>query len=93
MADDDAIRLLEHALFLRQHGERPPGAPPGDPEAETWRRWDRDAEKCLREYARRRVLGRLWVARCELSPEVMQAMGGEALADHLRDAHPDALIG
>ena len=50
MADDldTAIRLLEAALFLRQNGERPPGAPHDDPEAETWRGWERDAELFMR---------------------------------------------
>lgn len=92
MADGEAIRLLEEALFLRQNGERPPGAPHDKPQAETWRDWECRVELFLREDSRRRTLGLLWVARCELSPEVMQAMDGEALADHLRDGHPDALL-
>jgi hypothetical protein len=88
MADDPdtAVRLIEEALHLRMNGERAPG---GD---ETWRDWDRRAETYLRNAARLRVLSRLWEARCELDPEVTQAMDGEALAGHLRDAHPDALI-
>ena len=45
---DTAIRLLEEALFLRMNGERPPGAPHDNPEAETWRDWDRKAEAFLR---------------------------------------------
>lgn len=45
---DEAVKLLEQALFLRMNGERPPGAPRDDPEAETWRSWDRDAERFLR---------------------------------------------
>lgn len=40
-ADDEAIRLLGQALFLRQNGERPPGAPHDKPEAETWAQWER----------------------------------------------------
>ena len=48
-----AARLLEQALFLRMNGERPPGAPRDDPEAETWRKWDRECEVFLRaRYAR-----------------------------------------
>ena len=82
MADPDtAIGLLEEALHLRQNGERAPGG------SETWRDWDRRAERFLREDARNRVLGRLWEERCELSPDVMRAMSGEELTDHLRDAH------
>lgn len=45
---DEAVKLLEAALFLRVNGERPPGAPRDDPEAETWRKWDREAETFLR---------------------------------------------
>lgn len=45
---DEAVKLLEAALFLRANGERPPGAPRDDPQAETWGRWDRDAERFLR---------------------------------------------
>lgn len=84
MADGEAVRLLEEALHLRQNGERAPGG------TETWRDWDRKVERFLRDALRNRTLGQLWVVRCELSPEVMQAMDGEALADHLRDAHPGA---
>lgn len=48
-ADRDAtVKFLERALFLRMNGERPPGAPRDDPEAETWHQWDRDAERFLR---------------------------------------------
>ena len=46
--EDTAVRLLEQALFLRMNGERPPGAPRDDLEAETWHRWDRDTETFLR---------------------------------------------
>jgi hypothetical protein len=42
MADDEAIRLLERVLHLRQNGERAPG---GD---ETWPPLDRDIEAFLR---------------------------------------------
>lgn len=45
---DEAVRLLEAALFLRANGERPPGAPADDPEAETWRNWDGEVEAFLR---------------------------------------------
>lgn len=85
MADDldTAVRLLEAALHLRQNGERAPGG------NETWAEWDRRAETFLREAARRGVLTQLWLVRCELSPEVMRAMDSEALAAHLRDAHPE----
>jgi len=47
--EDRAVRLLEQALFLRMYGERPPGAPPGKPEAETWAKWQKDTEAFLRE--------------------------------------------
>lgn len=43
-----ALKLLEAALFLRMNGEQPPGAPRDDLEAETWRDWDRQAERLLR---------------------------------------------
>lgn len=42
MADGEAIRLLEEALHLRANGERAPGG------NETWRDWDRKAERFLR---------------------------------------------
>ena len=45
---DAAMRLLEAALFLRHNGERPPGAPHDDPEAETWAGWERRVEAFLR---------------------------------------------
>jgi len=32
----DAEKFVSDALFLRQYGERPPGAPADDPDAETW---------------------------------------------------------
>jgi len=88
MADDPdtAISLLEEALHLCMYGERAPGG------SETWGDWARRTETFLRATARLKVLARLWAARCELSPEVMQEMDGEALADHLRDAHPAGLI-
>jgi hypothetical protein len=79
---DAAVRLLEEALHLRMNGERAPGG------NETWRDWERRAEKALRDIARNRVLGLLWEARCELSPDVVRAMNDEDLTDHLRDAHP-----
>jgi len=41
-------RLVEQALFLRQYGERPPGAPHDNLSAETWPDWDRRAEEWLR---------------------------------------------
>lgn len=41
--EDTAIRLLEEALHLRRNGERAPGG------NETWRDWDRKAERFLRE--------------------------------------------
>ena len=44
----EAIKLLEDALFLRMNGERPPGAPPQDPVAETWADWERRTETFLR---------------------------------------------
>ncbi len=44
---DQAVRLLDDALFLRMNGERPPGAPL-DPRAETWRDWEHRAELFLR---------------------------------------------
>lgn len=43
-----AVKLLADGLFLCMHGERPPGAPPADPTAETWARWARDTETFLR---------------------------------------------
>jgi hypothetical protein len=43
-----ALKLLEAALFLRMNGQRPPGAPREDLEAETWHDWDRRAEQFLR---------------------------------------------
>ena len=39
---EEAIRLLEYALVIRQYGERPPG---GD---ENWQQFDRDTERFLR---------------------------------------------
>lgn len=45
---DQAVELLERVLFLRANGQHPPGAPRDDPEAETWRQWDRRAETFLR---------------------------------------------
>lgn len=45
----DSHLLLGEAFFLRQYGERPPGASTQDPAAETWAMWDRKAEKLLRE--------------------------------------------
>ena len=84
MSDPDtAIRLLEEALHLLVNGERAPG---GD---ETWGDWARKTETFLRAAARREVLTRLWVARCELSPEVMRDMDDDALLVHLHDAHPE----
>ena len=80
---DTAIRLLEAALHLRRNGERAPGG------NETWAHWERAVEALLRTERRRRILGPLWVQRCELDREVMQAMSDEALAEHLRDAHPE----
>ena len=47
-AEEGAVRLLKDALFMRMNGERPPGAPRGDPQAETWRDWDRRTEAFLR---------------------------------------------
>ena len=47
MADDEAIRLLEEALHLRQNGERAPGG------NETWAQWERNAEEFLRTERRR----------------------------------------
>lgn len=42
--------LVEDALFLRMHGERPPGAEAfGDVNAETWKLWHKQAEAFLRE--------------------------------------------
>lgn len=46
--ESEAVRLVEAAMFLRHLGERPPGAAKDDPEAETWRNWERDAEAFLR---------------------------------------------
>lgn len=63
MADDEAIRLLEQALFLRQNGERPPGAPHGDLEAGTWARWERDAEAYLRAQLTRMADDEAWGGR------------------------------
>lgn len=40
-------RLIADALFLRQYGERPPGAPI-HPDTETWPEWERRAEDYLR---------------------------------------------
>lgn len=45
---DEAVKLLERVLFLRQNGPRPPGAPHDDPEAETWPPLVRDVEAFLR---------------------------------------------
>ena len=39
--------LVRDALFLREYGERPPGAPV-DPAGETWNDWEQRAEKWLR---------------------------------------------
>lgn len=47
LSGGEAVKLLEAALFLRVNGERPPGAPRDDPEAETWPAWDREAEAFL----------------------------------------------
>lgn len=47
-AEQKAIRLVKDAFFLREMGERPPGAPYADSTAETWGRWDREAETFLR---------------------------------------------
>jgi hypothetical protein len=46
--EDAAARLLEEGLHLRMYGERAPGAPHDDPEAETWAWWDRRVEGFLR---------------------------------------------
>lgn len=46
--DGEAADLLERVLFLRQNGERPPGAPRDDLTAETWQPLDRDVETYLR---------------------------------------------
>ena len=67
---DEAIALLEQALFLRMNGERPPGAPRGDPAAETWRDWERRAEVFLRKRLDAPAVeviqaGAQWQARCE----------------------------
>ena len=78
---DTAIRLIQEALHLCQNGERAPGG------NETWADWGSKAEAFLRDAARRQVLTRLWVARCELSPGVMRDMDDDALIAHLRDAH------
>ena len=80
---DTAVRLLEEALHLLVNGERAPG---GD---ETWSDWGRKTEAFLRAAVRREVETRLWVARCELSPEVMRDMDDEALLAHLQHAHPE----
>lgn len=77
-----AIRLLERALHLHQNGERAPGG------SETWAGWVRDAEAFLRDAGRRRLMDRLWLARCELGRDVVAGMDDEALAAHLNDAHP-----
>jgi hypothetical protein len=42
-----ACSLLREALFLRQNGERPPGA--GEYPAETWHDWETRTEKYLRQ--------------------------------------------
>jgi hypothetical protein len=47
--DRQAAKLVEQAYFLRQNGERPPGAPRDDQAAETWGEWERRAEAFLRE--------------------------------------------
>jgi hypothetical protein len=44
----EADKLVEQALFLGMYGERPPGADPRKPEAETWADWYRRAEQYLR---------------------------------------------
>lgn len=51
-ADDmaEAILLLEDALFLHTNGERPPGAPAGNPDAETWADWGRRCQEFLRAF-------------------------------------------
>lgn len=43
-----ATTLLEDVLFLRQYGERPPGAPVDDLRAETWADFDTRCEAFLR---------------------------------------------
>lgn len=50
---DEAGQLLERVRFLRMNGERPPGAPEDDPEAETWQPLDLAIEDFLQ-----RTLGR-----------------------------------
>ena len=48
LAERDRLKgLVQDAHFLRQNGERPPGAP-RDLKAETWRTWDERAERALR---------------------------------------------
>ena len=44
---DEAVALLERVHFLRANGERPPGAPEDDPEAETWGPLDLEIEAFL----------------------------------------------
>lgn len=57
MADDEAVRLLEEALHLRQNGERAPGG------TETWRDWDRAAERFLRARLDRMADDEAWGGR------------------------------
>lgn len=45
---DEAVGLLRDALFLGMNGERPPGAPRDDPDAETWGDWFSRCEAFLR---------------------------------------------
>lgn len=47
----EAVQLLQDALFLGTNGERPPGAPRDQPQAETWRDWYRRCETFLRGLA------------------------------------------
>jgi hypothetical protein len=46
--NERAVQLVKDALFLCMYGERPPGAPHDDHDAETWRRWCIEAEHFLR---------------------------------------------
>jgi hypothetical protein len=56
---NEAIKLVEYALHLRQHGERAPGG------NETWREFDQRAEACLRGLSPSDGAGK-GVARTEL---------------------------
>lgn len=47
LGTSELLQLVAQAVFLRQYGERPPGAPRDNPGAETWRDWETRATAAL----------------------------------------------